>query len=70
MIVIGGMGSILGSIIGAVILTGMQQVLASLLDLQVLVFGISLIVFMIFMPRGISGMLYNLRDRYFRGQRF
>jgi branched-chain amino acid transport system permease protein len=67
MIVIGGMGSILGSIIGAVILTGMQQVLASLLDLQILIFGISLIVFMIFMPRGISGMLYGLRDRYFKG---
>jgi branched-chain amino acid transport system permease protein len=63
------MGSILGSIIGAVILTGMQQVLASLLDLQILVFGISLIVFMIFMPRGISGMLYDVRDRYFRSQR-
>jgi branched-chain amino acid transport system permease protein len=67
MIVIGGMGSILGSIIGAVILTGMQQVLAGLLDLQILIFGISLIVFMIFMPRGVSGMLYDVRDRFFRG---
>lgn len=68
MIVIGGMGSILGSIIGAIILTGMQQVLAGLLDLQILIFGLSLIVFTIFMPRGISGMLYDLRDRYFRNQ--
>ena len=64
MIVIGGMGSILGSIIGAVILTGMQQILAGLLDLQILIFGISLIVFMIFMPRGISGMLYDLNNRF------
>jgi branched-chain amino acid transport system permease protein len=64
MIVIGGMGSILGSIIGAVILTGMQQILAGLLDMQILIFGIALIVFMIFMPRGIIGMLYDLRDRY------
>ena len=64
MIVIGGMGSILGSIIGAVILTGMQQVLAGLLDLQILIFGISLIVFMIFMPKGISGMIYDLQARY------
>ena len=64
MIVIGGMGSILGSIIGAVILTGMQQILAGLLDLQILIFGISLIVFMIFMPRGISGMIYGLKERY------
>jgi len=64
MIVIGGMGSILGSIIGAVILTGMQQLLAGLLDLQILIFGISLIVFMIFMPRGISGMIYDLKERF------
>ncbi len=63
MIVIGGMGSILGSIIGAVILTGMQQVLAGLLDLQILIFGLSLIIFTIFMPRGISGMLNTLLER-------
>ena len=64
MIVIGGMGSILGSIIGAVILTGMQQILAGLLDLQILIFGISLIVFMIFMPKGISGMIFDLKERF------
>ncbi len=64
MIVIGGMGSILGSIIGAVVLTGMQQVLAGLLDLQILIFGISLIVFMIFMPKGISGMVYDLKEKF------
>ena len=68
MIVIGGMGSILGSIIGAVILTGMQQVLAGLLDLQILIFGISLIVFMIFMPKGISGMIYDLKERFVRSK--
>ena len=68
MIVIGGMGSILGSIIGAVILTGMQQVLAGLLDLQILIFGIALIVFMIFMPRGISGMIYDLKDKFIRAK--
>lgn len=68
MIVIGGMGSILGSIIGAVILTGMQQVLAGLLDLQILIFGIALIVFMIFMPRGISGMIYDLKEKFIRAK--
>jgi len=66
MIVIGGMASILGSIIGAVILTGMQQVLAGLLDLQILIFGLSLIVFMIFMPRGIIGMVNDLKKRFFK----
>ena len=64
MIVIGGMGSILGSIIGAVILTGIQQAFAGLLDLQILIFGLSLIIFMIFMPRGIVGMLTDLKERF------
>jgi len=68
MIVIGGMASIPGSIIGAVVLTGMQQVLAGLQDVQILIFGLSLIVFMIFMPRGISGMLSDLRAKYARRQ--
>jgi branched-chain amino acid transport system permease protein len=64
MIVIGGLGSIIGSIIGAVILTGMEQILAGLLDLQVLIFGLCLILFMIFMPKGISGMISGLKERY------
>ncbi len=63
MIVIGGMGSIAGSVIGAVILTGMQQLLSGLKDLQILIFGLSLVVFMIFMPRGIIGMLSGLKER-------
>ena len=68
MIVIGGMGSILGSIIGAVILTGMQQVLAGLLDLQIFIFGLSLIIFMIFMPRGITGMIYDLKEKFVKSK--
>ena len=64
MIVIGGMGSIIGSIVGAVILTGMQQVLAGLQDLQILIFGLALIIFMIFMPKGIVGMLADLKEKF------
>ena len=64
MIVIGGLGSIMGSIIGAVILTGMQQMLAGLQDLQILIFGLALIIFMIFMPKGIVGMLSDLKEKF------
>ncbi|NIO03746.1 MAG: hypothetical protein GTN74_03780 [Proteobacteria bacterium] len=46
------------------ILTGMQQILSGLQELQVLIFGLSLIVFMIFMPNGISGMLELLWKRF------
>lgn len=62
MIVIGGMGSILGSIIGAVILTGIQHVLSELPEVQTFIFGIALIVFMIFMPNGISGLIRDWKQ--------
>ena len=62
MIVIGGMGSILGSIIGAVILTGIQHALSEFAQVQNLIFGIALIVFMIFMPKGISGMILDWKQ--------
>jgi branched-chain amino acid transport system permease protein len=64
MIVIGGMGSILGSIVGAIILTGLQQLLAGWPQIQMLIFGVALILFMIFMPRGISGMIFDWRERW------
>jgi branched-chain amino acid transport system permease protein len=64
MIVIGGMGSILGSIIGAVILTGIQQLLSGLPEVQLLIFGIALILFVIFMPRGISGMFSDFLAKW------
>jgi len=64
MIVIGGMGSILGSIIGAVVLTGIQHVLSELPEVQMLIFGVSLIVFMIFMPSGISGMILEWKQKW------
>jgi len=32
--------------------------------LQVLIFGLCLILFMIFMPKGISGMISGLKERY------
>lgn len=67
MIVIGGMGSILGSIIGAVILTGIQQLLSGLPEVQLLIFGIALIVFMIFMPQGISGVILRWREKLRKG---
>jgi branched-chain amino acid transport system permease protein len=62
MIVIGGMWSILGSIIGAVVLTGIQHVLSDLPTVQTLIFGMALIVFMIFMPKGISGLIMDWKQ--------
>ncbi|MDE2575793.1 MAG: branched-chain amino acid ABC transporter permease [Rhodospirillales bacterium] len=53
MVVIGGMASIYGSLLGAVLLTALPQVLAGLEGGETVVFGLILIVTMIFLPRGL-----------------
>ena len=60
-VVIGGMASLVGTVIGAVIITILPELLRDAQSLQEVLFGASLIVFAIFMPRGIAGMLIKLR---------
>jgi branched-chain amino acid transport system permease protein len=53
MVVIGGMASIYGSLIGAVLLTALPQALSTFEGWETVVFGSILIFCMIFMPRGL-----------------
>ena len=53
MVVIGGMASVFGAIVGAVLLTALPQVLATFEGWETVVFGIILVVTMIFLPRGL-----------------
>lgn len=53
MVVVGGMGSILGSLVGAALLVGLPQMLTSFLDYEQIVLGLVMMATMIFMPRGI-----------------
>ena len=53
MVVIGGMGSIYGSVIGAVLLTALPQALATFEGWETVVFGGILMLSMIFMPKGL-----------------
>ena len=53
MAVLGGLGSILGSIVGAAILIILPQVLTVFHDYEHIVLGLIMIVFMIFLPAGI-----------------
>ena len=56
MVIIGGMGSMVGSVIGATLLTFLNQLLAGFQDLRSLIFGLAISYFMIFMPQGLSGL--------------
>ena len=53
MVVVGGMASIYGSLIGAVLLTALPQALSTFEGWETVIFGVILIFCMIFMPRGL-----------------
>lgn len=53
MVVVGGMGSVFGSVLGAVLLTALPQVLATFEGWETVVFGAILVGCMIFLPKGI-----------------
>ena len=65
-IIIGGMGSILGSILGAITLAALPEIFAKLpaeWGAPMVFYGAALILVIIFMPRGIAGWVQTMRYR-------
>lgn len=67
MIVIGGSGTFIGPIIGAVVYVAIQEGLRGMQEFSLVVYGALLIVFLILLPRGLIGLWnrlwWKLRDR-------
>ncbi|MEW6614128.1 MAG: branched-chain amino acid ABC transporter permease [Thermodesulfobacteriota bacterium] len=63
MVVIGGMHSVWGALIGAALLTILPEFLRALKDFEIFVYGAVLLLIMIFLPRGLSGGLEYLFNR-------
>lgn len=57
MLVVGGSGSILGAILGAIALTLLPEMLRIVGDAYLLVFGVLVLVVLTFFPAGLSGLL-------------
>jgi branched-chain amino acid transport system permease protein len=69
MVVVGGMASIWGSLLGAGVLTVLPELLVVFHDFEVVLFGAILMVVMIFLPRGlVRGLLDLWEYRHFRRQ--
>ena len=66
MVVLGGMASIFGSVFGAVILTALPQFLTVFHDYEHMVFGLIMMLTMIFMPRGLIPTLAAFVQRRWR----
>lgn len=59
MVVLGGMASTFGVILGAVVLMLLPQVLADFQELEMIMFGLILMLTMIFMPKGLFPTIQN-----------
>lgn len=59
MVVVGGMASVFGSLVGAVLLTALPQALASFEGWETVVYGLILALCMMFMPRGLVPTLLS-----------
>ncbi len=70
MVVVGGMGSMTGSVVTAVLLSVLPEVLRAFADYRMLLYSIILVLMMIFRPTGLFGTyefsLYRLLCRLFR----
>jgi len=63
MVVVGGMASVFGSILGAALLTLLPQLLSAFEGWEVVVFGAILMLTMIFLPRGLVPSLARRRSK-------
>lgn len=63
MVVVGGVGSTMGVVAGAIVLTLLPEVFRVINDYKLLVYGGLLLVVMMFSPQGLRGMVERLRVR-------
>ncbi len=64
MVVVGGMASIWGAVFGAATLTMLPEVLAVFHDFDIVIFGLILMVVLIFMPQGLTRGALDLWEKY------
>ncbi len=61
MIVIGGLGTVGGSILGAVFYVAVPELLRGIKDAPGLVFGLALVAVMVFLPKGLWGLTERIK---------
>ena len=64
MVVLGGMGSIPGSLLGATILAALPEVLRAFSEYRMVIYGAAMVLMMIFRPEGIWSRSKRLRNEY------
>ncbi len=63
MVIVGGMGTMIGPVIGAVVLTFLPELLRGFGELRLMIYGLALMLVVIFMPGGIVQAWTSLKAR-------
>ncbi|OLB06488.1 MAG: hypothetical protein AUH14_05745 [Candidatus Rokubacteria bacterium 13_2_20CM_69_15_1] len=63
MVIVGGVGTLVGPVAGAILLTVLPEALRGVGDLRLIVYGVSLTLVVLFVPGGIAGAVRRVRDR-------
>ncbi len=66
MVVIGGLGSFAGAVIGAFFVLGVPEMLRTLAEYRILIFGLLLVAFMMFLPGGLADLVHRLLSAFRR----
>lgn len=69
MLLFGGMGNFAGPLIGATVITLLNESLQTLGSYRMLVYGFFILAVLLFLPHGISGILEVIKQRLTRGRR-
>ena len=63
MVIVGGMGTLIGPVMGAILLTLLPELLRGIGDLRLVVYGLALTLVVLFMPGGLVQAARLVRDR-------
>jgi branched-chain amino acid transport system permease protein len=63
MVIVGGMGTLIGPVFGAILLTMLPELLRGIGDLRLVVYGASLTIVVLFMPGGLVQAASMLRSK-------
>ena len=70
MVLVGGTGSIVGSVLGAITLTALPEYFRQFPGMDELFFGIIIVLILLFLPKGLVSLLYRVspvfQERYYR----
>ncbi len=65
-VLVGGKGTLVGPVVGAVLITLLEEYLREAKELRMSIFGVIVMLIVLFLPNGLMGFLHQRRERFDR----